>query len=52
MVDSPEQVGKAIAEVVRDPERLLQIALNGKRRLGEAGAAHRIALSLKQQLLI
>ena len=51
MVEDREQVGNAIAQLVKDSERLLQIALNGKRRLGEAGAASRIALCLRQQLL-
>ena len=50
MVENPEQVGNAIAQTVQDTEKLLQIALNGKRRMGEAGAAGRIALCLKQQL--
>lgn len=51
MVENPEQIGDAIAQVVNNPEQLLQIAINGKRRMGEPGAAERIALCLKQQLL-
>lgn len=51
MVEKPEQIGEEIAQVTNNPERLLQIALNGKRRMGEPGAAERIALCLKQQLL-
>jgi len=51
MVENPEQTGDAIAQVIKSPERLLQIAVNGKRRMGEPGAAERIALCLKQQLL-
>ena len=51
MVENPEKIGGAIAEVVNNPEQLLQIAVNGKRRMGEPGAAERIALCLKQQLL-
>ncbi|WP_019508024.1 lipid-A-disaccharide synthase-related protein [Pleurocapsa sp. PCC 7319] len=51
MVESPEQVAKAIAQVINNPQLLAQIALNGKRRMGEAGAAQRIAQCLQQTLL-
>lgn len=51
MVENPQQVGQAIAKVINDPQQLLQIALNGKRRLGESGAAKRIAQCLQQTLL-
>jgi uncharacterized protein (TIGR03492 family) len=50
MVESPEQVERAIAEVINNPQLLEQIALNGKQRLGEAGAAERIAQLLLGQL--
>ncbi len=52
MVENPTQVGKAIAEVINDDQRLNQIALNGQRRMGEAGAAQRIAQCLQTTLLL
>ena len=51
MVENPEQVGMAIAKVVNNPQLLAQIALNGKRRMGESGAAQRIADCLQKTLL-
>ena len=51
MVSSPTQVGKAIAEIINDAQKLAEIAVNGRRRLGEAGAAQRIAECLQQTLL-
>ncbi len=51
MVDNPQQVGKAIAQVMNDPQQLINIALNGKRRMGKAGAAKRIAHCLQKKLL-
>lgn len=51
MVSSPTQVGKAIAKIMKDARLLAEIAVNGRRRLGEAGAAQRIAECLQQNLL-
>ena len=51
MVESPVQVGQAIAKVINNPQLLVQIALNGKRRMGESGAARRIAQRLQCTLL-
>ena len=51
LVANPQQVGKAIAEVVNNPQQLQEIAVNGKRRMGEPGAAKRIALCLQKTLL-
>ncbi len=51
MVDNPQQVGKAIAQAINDPQQLINIALNGKRRMGKAGAAKRIAQCLQEKLL-
>ncbi len=51
MVESPNQVGLAIAKVINNPQLLTKIALNGKRRMGEAGAACRIAQCLQDTLL-
>jgi uncharacterized protein (TIGR03492 family) len=50
-VENPGQVGKAIAKVMDDEPLLAQIRLNGKRRMGEAGAAQRIAECLQKTLL-
>ncbi len=51
MVDSVDEVGKAIMEVMNNPQQLQQIALNGRRRMGESGAALRIAECLQEKLL-
>ncbi|MGB5633228.1 MAG: lipid-A-disaccharide synthase-related protein [Waterburya sp.] len=51
MVPSPAEVGKAIADVINDEQFLKLIALNGQRRMGEAGAAKRIAACLQKSLL-
>lgn len=51
LVDSPQQVGMAIASVINNPQRLQKIAANGKRRMGESGAAQRIARCLQTTLL-
>ena len=51
MVESPERVGKAIAKIINNDRLLEQIAVNGKQRLGEAGAAKRIAECLQKTLL-
>ncbi|MEB3356406.1 MAG: lipid-A-disaccharide synthase-related protein, partial [Synechococcales bacterium] len=51
MVSHPQQVGDAIASLINDPERLQQIAQNGRSRLGQPGAAGRIAQCLLQQFI-
>lgn len=51
MVSRPTQVGKAIAKIIYNSQKLAEIAVNGRRRLGEAGAAQRIAECLQQTLL-
>jgi len=51
MVENPTQTGTAIAQVIEDEELLEQIRNNGKRRMGEAGAAQRIAECLQETLL-
>jgi uncharacterized protein (TIGR03492 family) len=51
LIPNPGLAGKAIAKVIDDDELLKQIVLNGKRRLGEAGAAKRIAECLSKTLL-
>ena len=50
LLEHPSLVGKAIAETLAEPELLAQIALNGKNRMGEAGAARRIAECLAKTL--
>jgi uncharacterized protein (TIGR03492 family) len=51
MVENPGQVGKAIAKVIDDEELLKEIVINGQRRMGEGGAAQRIAECLQKTLL-
>lgn len=51
MVSSPERAGAAVKDVIHDEQLLKQINLNGKRRMGEAGAATRIATCLQKTLL-
>lgn len=52
MVENADQVSQAIAQVINDPQKLKQIAHNGKRRMGNPGAALRIAQCLQEKLLI
>ncbi|MEO1670809.1 MAG: lipid-A-disaccharide synthase-related protein [Cyanobacteria bacterium J06631_2] len=52
LVDNPSEAGKAIAEVFNDKSRLKQIAINGQRRMGKAGAAQRIVEYLQKTLLV
>ena len=51
MVESPRLVGGAIAKIIENDLLLEQIAINGKQRMGEAGAAKRIADCLQKTLL-
>ncbi len=46
VVEQPSQMPRAIQSITRDPERLRLIEDNGKRRMGPAGAARRIAKHL------
>jgi hypothetical protein len=50
LVAEPSQVATALQQVLADPARLHQIALNGRDRMGEPGAAARIASCLLAQL--
>ena len=52
MVESPDLVGEAIAKIIDNDLLLEQIAVNGKQRMGEAGAAKRIADCLQKTLLV
>jgi uncharacterized protein (TIGR03492 family) len=47
---SPDQVGKTLMRLLQDPDQLQLIATNGKRRMGEPGAAQRIAHCLIERL--
>ena len=51
LVESPDGVGEAIAKIIDNDRLLEQIAVNGKQRMGEAGAAQRIAECLQKTLL-
>lgn len=46
LVDGPDQVGPALQTVFQDQSRLTAIARNGRERLGDPGAAARIAKAL------
>ncbi|MGK7951226.1 MAG: lipid-A-disaccharide synthase-related protein [Xenococcaceae cyanobacterium] len=50
LVETPDRVGNTIKTILNDEERMQRIAVNGKQRMGEAGAALRIAQKLKQIL--
>ncbi len=50
VVESPAQVGKAVAALWQDPDRLQGITANGQRRMGQPGAAQRIATYLMNQI--
>ena len=52
LVKDASEVSQAIEEVLNNPQKLAQIAINGKRRMGESGAASRIARCLQQKLLV
>ena len=51
LVENADEVSQAIELVINSSQRLEQIAINGKRRMGESGAALRIAKCLQQKLL-
>jgi uncharacterized protein (TIGR03492 family) len=50
LVDNTSEVGSIIDSVINDPKRLEEIAENGRKRLGNSGAAQRIAQCLMDQL--
>lgn len=43
LVNHPQEAGKKIQDLLSSPDLLHSIAINGKKRLGETGAAKRIA---------
>jgi uncharacterized protein (TIGR03492 family) len=52
LVEQPKQVAGVIQSLFNDPARLRAIAQNGKRRMGNAGAAVRIAECLMEKLCL
>ena len=50
LVEQPTQVAKAMQSLLNDPDRLQTIAENGHRRMGDPGAAHRIATCLLKEM--
>jgi hypothetical protein len=50
LVPDPSQVALALQALFNDPERLRQIAKNGRDRMGQPGAAQRIAACLLEQI--
>ncbi|ELS01623.1 hypothetical protein Xen7305DRAFT_00013280 [Xenococcus sp. PCC 7305] len=51
LVANPQEVGKAIANLLSDQQKLQEIFRNGQLRMGSPGAAKRIALKLQETLL-
>ncbi|MBD1902899.1 lipid-A-disaccharide synthase-related protein [Trichocoleus sp. DQ-A3] len=51
LVEQPAKVAGVVQYLLRDPDRLQLIAENGRRRMGEAGAAERIAACVMERLL-
>ena len=50
VVEQPANVAGVVQQLLRDPDRLQLIAENGPRRMGEPGAARRIASCLMEKL--
>jgi uncharacterized protein (TIGR03492 family) len=50
LVEQPNQMASALRSLLDDPDRLQAIAENGHRRMGEPGAATRIAHCLLEQM--
>ncbi|GAB4529467.1 MAG: lipid-A-disaccharide synthase-related protein [Pleurocapsa sp.] len=52
LVQNPQQVGRAMVSILNNLEKLSKIKQNGQKRLGDSGAAKRIALCLQKTLLV
>ena len=50
LVEQPEQVGNKIKDILNNPQQMQRIAMNGKQRMGNSGAAVRIAQHLTEIL--
>ncbi len=48
LIEKPTGVGKAIGSLLADPDRLHLIAENGRRRMGQPGAARKIAAQITE----
>ncbi|MBE9128224.1 MULTISPECIES: lipid-A-disaccharide synthase-related protein [unclassified Coleofasciculus] len=51
-VEQPNKVAEAIQKLLRDPDRLQLIAESGRRRMGQPGAARRLATCLMERFAI
>ncbi|MEQ8998865.1 MAG: lipid-A-disaccharide synthase-related protein [Coleofasciculus sp. B1-GNL1-01] len=49
LVEQPDRVAEVLQQLLRDPDRLQLIAENGRRRMGQSGAARRIADCLMER---
>lgn len=49
LVEQPERVAQVLQKLLRDPDRVQLIAENGRRRMGQSGAARRIADCLMER---
>ncbi|MEC4805445.1 MAG: lipid-A-disaccharide synthase-related protein [Jaaginema sp. PMC 1079.18] len=52
LAQTPQKAAQSLEKLLRDPDRLQLIAENGRQRLGEPGAAHRIAKTLQNLFYI
>ncbi|MEO0646374.1 MAG: lipid-A-disaccharide synthase-related protein [Cyanobacteria bacterium J06650_10] len=50
ILGNPKEAGSAIARLITNPERLQTIRTNGKQRMGDPGAAQRIAQKLLETM--
>jgi uncharacterized protein (TIGR03492 family) len=50
LVEQTDLIGNAIASLLNDRDRIEKIAINGKKRMGDPGAASRIAKSLLETI--
>ena len=50
LVEQPEQVGEKIKDILNNPQQMQRITVNGKQRMGNSGAAFRIAQHLTEIL--
>ena len=48
LVEKPQQVGNKIEDILNNSEQMQRIVVNGKQRMGSAGAAFRIAQHLQE----
>ncbi|MGB3297391.1 MAG: lipid-A-disaccharide synthase-related protein [Phormidesmis sp.] len=50
MVNTPAEIGPAVAKIISDPDRLQLVYHNGRQRMGEPGAGRAIAQKIAQKI--